>query len=932
MTFIFTTKHAAFIERMRQSEEHERKGYELLLATDYFLEFFKYLAEAEFFASTRMPGPTPGKEAGYVRIPYWAALDFLEASAQRAAQLEDIAKSIDILNIVRKNSRAVNKDGQPIHNYHTSRKFAEILATIPTALIEIQDVELIAIWLSDPYDRGLVCSELDKGLLKRLLTSNNPKDWAKAVKVLEACMEIVQGKGNEGPRTLVEDYWLKALLKHHVVSLGKKAGLLITRVFRSKLSDMYASGTRAKFSYLFRPAVEDHQQNHEFNGADNRVVEGLRDVLISWFDQEPVIAAEELIKMLVSDAEMERRVAIHCICERWPQLRGLLIGKVSPWLFQSAHLHELYRLLKNHFGAMSNDEQAKVLAALNQLPADDKYQDPELSKRQAQIQWLSAIKGQGCEAADVWYAELSTGANAIGISKNPDFHSYMEMRWGDGDSPYKVEELLAFAQSDQLVRVLNDFVQLDRWDGPSTRSLVNTLEQAVKVKVDVFMHILPQFLNAKREYQYGLISGMKLVLDDIKSFDNKTVFDWDRALNFLTDLLAAREFWQEKIEPNQDMIPTRDWIPGATADLLRAGMHDDRREYPHSSSAEVRMVLEILLANSESLEEPTNDPMTAAINSPKGKAVEALFSFALKECREAREIAGDRGGWEKVQALFDSELEKTAAGNYEFSTLAAAYLLNLKYLSQRWLEESASRIFPLDEKKNFEAAIGGLAYSQPTIYSYRLLNKLGVIDATLASWSLSQKFDARMVERIALAYLWGDETLDGPKINTWFQSSNLAAIEACAGFFRQIRGEKLSEEHESKVLAFLRKAVEFCLVSLEARKHLLSTLGTLACYFTKLGEEDTNLLVELAKYVHVGYNESRFISELVRLCDMYPVEVHRVLVELLNANTPSYDFEDGLKLIVQTLYSKHLKEQAIRVVDQLRHLNGFPALFLEFSQ
>ena len=37
---------------------------------------------------------------------------------------------------------------------------------------------------------------------------------------------------------------------------------------------------------LFRPAIEEHQQNYDWRGPYNRFVEGLRDSVLAWLDAD----------------------------------------------------------------------------------------------------------------------------------------------------------------------------------------------------------------------------------------------------------------------------------------------------------------------------------------------------------------------------------------------------------------------------------------------------------------------------------------------------------------------------------------------------------------------------------------------------------------------------------------------------------------------
>ncbi|MCZ2152284.1 MAG: hypothetical protein LC114_00035 [Bryobacterales bacterium] len=398
---------------MLESQEQERKGFELLLQKDYFAEFFDHLKDACLFDASRAPGPQPAHEPGYVQIPYWAPLDYLEACARRAGESGDSALANKVLAVVRACSATTNAAGEPVHNYHTGRKFAEILGLLPTSIIEQEDIDLIRRWLSDPYDRGLVCSELDKGLMNKL-GSQAQDDWSKAVRLLGICIELRPGRGDDEFVTAAEDYWLKQLLEHHSESLGRKAGAYSAGVFMEGLAQLFGSKKRGTLGYLYRPAIEEHPQNHDWHGAENRYVEGLRDVLLSWVDADPVLAIEYLKSLLGGELEIARRLAIHVINHRWQNANQLFMEAIGPELFRFGHLHELYQLLSAHFQELNNEQQNAVLNAIDRIDvagiADNAERLLKLEKRR----WLSAIEGKGNARADHWFAELGQGDGAVG--------------------------------------------------------------------------------------------------------------------------------------------------------------------------------------------------------------------------------------------------------------------------------------------------------------------------------------------------------------------------------------------------------------------------------------------------------------------------------------------------------------------------------------
>ena len=164
-----TAKRKWFIQRMNQGDEHAKWGFELLHKRPDFAEFFDPLNEAGLFAPERNPAPRPGTEPGYVQIPYWPALDYLQACAKQAGEHDNVQLARKVMAVIGAVSRLREPDGSVRDNYHTYRVFAEILGLLPTSTVTAEDLGLIPGWLESKFDRGMVGHALDNGALRRCL-------------------------------------------------------------------------------------------------------------------------------------------------------------------------------------------------------------------------------------------------------------------------------------------------------------------------------------------------------------------------------------------------------------------------------------------------------------------------------------------------------------------------------------------------------------------------------------------------------------------------------------------------------------------------------------------------------------------------------------------------------------------------------------------
>jgi hypothetical protein len=357
---VLTASQQSFIDMMKKTYELEWKGFQLLLQRPDFPQFFDVLKEAGFFAPKMNPAPVAGERENTVRIPFWAPLEYLKAVAKKAGQDNDTRLAEKVMTVVRDVSGWRDDKGESRHNYHTNRTFAEIFGLVPMSVVSLGDVDLLGKWLNDPYDRMLVPTALDMGALSRFLASADPQDWKKSVRVLYHVTAIsLKKNGDERepvPTSVVDDFWLGELLKHHAKQIGGKVGADAAEVMIERVREVFSTPMRRDYSNMFRPAVEDDAQNYQWRSVENRVVEGLRDVLLGWSDEDPKGARAVIERMLGDDLHIIRRVGVYVLAERWASMSDLYTDTTVAALFNAGHSYELYHFLQNHFAEMSPEQ------------------------------------------------------------------------------------------------------------------------------------------------------------------------------------------------------------------------------------------------------------------------------------------------------------------------------------------------------------------------------------------------------------------------------------------------------------------------------------------------------------------------------------------------------------------------------------------------
>ena len=926
-----TPKEQSFVDMMGKSDEHMRKGFELILGRPCFVKHFDPLSEHGFFDAGRNPAPVRVEPEGHYQIPYWKALDYLVECARWADAENDLEVAEKIMEIVR--SVSVGSASSDSHdNYHTYRVFAEIIGLVPIESVGTEHLALVEGWLSTRFDRSLVVHTLDRGVVRRFLDSEDPTAWEKAVQLIGYCTAVrwlctPYGAHNEEPGGVVDEYWLKELIDHHSQSLGRKVGRPAAVLLAQRVRDVFDRGGRAKWSQIFRPAVEEDGQNSQGKSIENCVVVGLRDLLLAWCDHDSAVT-KRFVKILLRDEnEMCRRIAIFVLNRRWDYLRTLYRPVAVLEFFSGGHFHELYGLIRDHFESFNTCEKVATIEAIRNLTTGEGV-DPELLER-LQHRWLSATAGTTYEPAADWLAQLDD--KYARDLQHPDYLSYSETRWGPGPSKYSVQELVSFARERTIVTRLTEFEPGDMWNGPTVEGLIDELERAVGSAPDQFVYVLPEFLEAPRDYQYGLINGFLKLWRNPK--ENGSPKDWDKIwhhlFTFFEQLLQDQRLW--KIDNLNLGWAQPSWISNAIADLLSEGTRDDKMAYPSALLPNGWGLIRILVERGERISEPIDDPMNQSINSLNGRALQAAFDHILRRCRLADKEAGYHANvWSEVRCLFDRELAGCVGGNFEFSTLCSARLGNLEYIDQEWLRANIRRIFPPDQPTNLRCAVGGLAYASVNRPMYRMLKEREIIDSALRIKNQDRYGREKLMERMMLGYLWEEESLQSSRFSYLFESARPEDFKWIHMFFRSIRRETLKPKQVERIVAYWRHCVTWAQQQAKSSTWLLSGLSVLISFLTS-AKDCRDLLLAVAPHVRVHHESYEFIHELNRLVGESPAEVRDTLASFVDTHEPFYDYEGRMRTLIKNLAELGYREDAIDFCEKLRSMAGMDALFNELA-
>src|SRR6266581_7898985 len=95
-----SSKQQAFITLMKNGEDYERRGFELLLQRSDFPAFFDALADDGLFDPSRNSGPVEADKPGYYRVPYWPPLPYLVCRLLLEKKKTDTALAKKVMRVI----------------------------------------------------------------------------------------------------------------------------------------------------------------------------------------------------------------------------------------------------------------------------------------------------------------------------------------------------------------------------------------------------------------------------------------------------------------------------------------------------------------------------------------------------------------------------------------------------------------------------------------------------------------------------------------------------------------------------------------------------------------------------------------------------------------------------------------------------------------
>lgn len=906
----------------------QRNALDLLKEGDEYVRFFfrkakglgvfDALKQDGWFAPDKNPAPIQAENGGF-RIPDWPAAEYLARAAVDTNNPGEHRYAEEMMQILRDVTKPA--DGKKRDNYRTWWRFTTILAALPLDVIKEEDAELISEWIDSAFGNTLVITEISSKFLPKLLDDGSERSLELAYRILEVVTRIhwkdkkgLDGNIHREAVFRVDPYWAKKLLQKNVKSLAIKCGIEVVTLLLERLKAVIKEDDHDRFSYIWRPAIEDHPQNKTQQlEIENILLTAIRESAVPLIDaHEYQVEGRKLVtELLDSDLQTFKRLAFYLVNESFFALQDIFYDKISTEWFEASFRHELYNLLSNRFNNFRPNERDRIVQIIDGLVVD--HPEPEQRKRLTNHQrlvYLSAIHQKGHAAAGELYKKYS-GDSDKELS-HPDFPYYMHVGFAKHKSPFSADELLAMSPAD-LTNGLNTFESAD-WPSADEDGLARALSEAVKRNPERFTAALNGYVKLKPRFLAALLGAFQELC-------KTQPVDWSVLLNFTKQLIDHAGLWdRQEDEKAPGYLPKKRWVVSGIADLIRDGFTEGNHQIPHDLWDSAEAILATLLDREPGMSKAnSDDALTEAINSSKGRALEALLVYTVERAQHIREKTGSHQQfWEQVQALFDKEIDKTAEGNFEFSALAGRWLPNLHFLSKEWVEKNIDRLFSTNSEPHWRHAVQGYSYVN-NVYRglYLLLRDHGDFKRVIDTMFDREKTRDKYLQHIVVAYLYGDEMLDEGSlfryaIDKW-RSEDLHEILWFMWTFR----ENPSDEVRTRAITLWQWFADRVRGQETENGELLADLCQLTSFLTTLGEKEKALLLQCGPFAGLKHHTSFLVEDLDRLADNNPNAVADIYLAILGNHIPDYP-EEHIRSLVAKLYKAGLKVKANDICNKYR--------------
>lgn len=763
--------------------------------------------------------PLPEIDGNYISFTSWSESRYLVRMASKKPML--VLETI--LNIPETSNIRVHED------------FIEAALAMPPELIA-KWVKIETGWISSQQQLYFIPEKYGK-LISHLACGMQVNDALNMARTLLAVFPTTE----EGvlmpsePRIRFDLWYYEQILKKDIpnlVIIAKEKALrllcdLLCKVINLTEGINENEKTEEDNSYIWRPAIENHDQNR-IHGLNDLLVSAVRDAADALIETKGKIIIEIVEGQ---DFKVFRRIGLY-LRWKWPDIDPESTADliIDPKVFDDSHLHhELFYLLKDQFNKFPpkiKEEYLKLtrqIINLNEIVASQdeesrdllNQQQKETSARLWQYKKLWPIQAF---LDNGWKKQFDDLNEEFGEIENLDFDFYLISGIGP-NSPKSIEELKSM-NIDEIISFLESWMPSNDFMSASSEGLGRQLTELVSLNPETYSIEAKRFQNLKPTYVSALISGFRDALKEKKSFQWTPIInlcrwvttqsrdnlnhkkergsidsDWSSTCKAIVDMLSVA-FELDEIQIN---LRTDVW------EILKAITHDPdpTKEYEEQYGGS------------------NMDYARLSLNTTRGGAMHSVIRYALWVRRHIKEMPD---GKEKVNRGFQEMpeikeiLERHLDPSFEPSlTIRAVYgrwFPWLVLLDEKWAAQNRTLIFPMNGSLHDVAWKTYIDYCNPynnilDLLREEYLHAIDNIGMLPEDRQFSANYNRNLVKHI-MTYYWSGR-LDVNDSDVMLESFFMKASEDLRRYAIEFIGRSLyttKESVESDILNRLKKLLE----------------------------------------------------------------------------------------------------------------------------
>ncbi len=782
----------------------------------------------------------------------------------------------------------------------------KVIFNMPSNAIKLEYMQFLWDALKQDVNTRILSSEIAHLIVPVLLENSMKEHLLKLVKILFD-YRIDSSLSFQEREPLVEKYWLYDLMNKYSKQIAKEVGIDGLKIIL-KIIDKVTIEDKRAFNNMRIVAIEKHQQNSFPDKYDNQIVSFARDLLETIRPNE----IKDIVNNLICNKEYPifKRLAFYAINYHYNELKDIFWQWFDSEdnILNSTYRHEYCKLLTDRAELFTDSELQKVLDWIENLDYSKYYADrtPEQLEQitaYRKKEWLLSIKDFSQEAKNL-YEQYNK------ISPEEIEHPCFDV-WNSGiqlidHSHIKDKETFCNQSVKEIVKYIQNFdpnkVEKSPFDTNEDliEGLAEDLGNCIKNDPSKFSEELSLFDGFDYMHKYYIIYGFS------RAWREKLKFDWTNLFEFI-DKILDDDFFK-----SQDKY--KSWLVGEIANLIEYGTQKDDNAFEKKLLPKAKKILFKLLANKDDENIDDNDDLIYyALNSPNGKVLHALVSYAL---RYGRLNSSQKEKWEReIKDFFTNQLEKDDDYSKLVFTIIGQYLNNLLFLDKEWVYNNFNKIFPIKNDILWEISIDGYFSYSTTVYKdiYKKFKELGDLQKGIEFHFKQNRTLEKMIQFAVVAYMGNFDTETIVDIINSKNSNNIIEI---INFVWQGYRDKYENNDLEKINILWNKIFDIFKGETDSKaQDIFSELCKWFVFVKNIDKTNIELLKLSAKYSEKQHNSYFITEELLRLVKnnaKYVGEIYLYMIE--NNIYPSYKKEDIKETI--SFLIKHEDENAIKICNK----------------